>query len=219
MARIDVLLEEGTKRTFAVALDWAGWARSGKGADAALEALRVAGPRYASVLRGTRLRFAAPKTPADLRVVERVRGDATTDFGAPGALAKADRRALDAAGIRRQLAMLHACWRAFDRAAGAAEGIHLRTGPRGGGRTLEKIRGHVNEADAAYLSQVAMKPPKGADVDETRAAIGSVLSAARDGTLPATRPRGGAVWPPRYFVRRVAWHVLDHAWEIEDRID
>jgi hypothetical protein len=26
------------------------------------------------------------------------------------------------------------------------------------------------------------------------------------------------IWPPRYFVRRVAWHVLDHAWEIEDRI-
>ncbi len=22
---------------------------------------------------------------------------------------------------------------------------------------------------------------------------------------------------PRYFVRRVSWHVLDHAWEIEDR--
>jgi hypothetical protein len=25
-------------------------------------------------------------------------------------------------------------------------------------------------------------------------------------------------WPPRYVVRRAAWHVLDHAWEIEDRI-
>lgn len=23
---------------------------------------------------------------------------------------------------------------------------------------------------------------------------------------------------PRYWVRRVAWHVLNHAWEIEDRI-
>ncbi|NOX63821.1 MAG: hypothetical protein GXP42_18035 [Chloroflexi bacterium] len=25
-------------------------------------------------------------------------------------------------------------------------------------------------------------------------------------------------WPPRYFIRRVIWHVLDHAWEIEDRV-
>ena len=24
-------------------------------------------------------------------------------------------------------------------------------------------------------------------------------------------------WSPRYAVRRAAWHVLDHAWEIEDR--
>jgi len=26
-----------------------------------------------------------------------------------------------------------------------------------------------------------------------------------------------AVWPARYAIRRTAWHVLDHAWEIEDR--
>ena len=24
-------------------------------------------------------------------------------------------------------------------------------------------------------------------------------------------------WPWRYVVRRIAWHVLDHAWEIQDR--
>jgi hypothetical protein len=24
-------------------------------------------------------------------------------------------------------------------------------------------------------------------------------------------------WPPRYAARRIAWHVLDHAWEIEDK--
>ena len=27
-------------------------------------------------------------------------------------------------------------------------------------------------------------------------------------------PKG---WPPRYAARRIAWHVLDHAWEMEDR--
>jgi lambda repressor-like predicted transcriptional regulator len=26
-----------------------------------------------------------------------------------------------------------------------------------------------------------------------------------------------AIWPPRYAVRRGVWHVLDHAWEIEDK--
>ncbi len=27
-----------------------------------------------------------------------------------------------------------------------------------------------------------------------------------------------ALWTARSFVRRVAWHTLDHTWEIEDRI-
>jgi hypothetical protein len=26
-------------------------------------------------------------------------------------------------------------------------------------------------------------------------------------------------WAPRYFVRRSAWHALDHAWELEDRVE
>jgi hypothetical protein len=25
------------------------------------------------------------------------------------------------------------------------------------------------------------------------------------------------LWTPRYVVRRVAWHTVDHLWEIEDR--
>jgi hypothetical protein len=44
------------------------------------------------------------------------------------------------------------------------------------------------------------------------------LTAAAQGKIPAQGPRGGKRWSPRYFVRRVAWHVLDHAWELEDRL-
>ena len=32
-------------------------------------------------------------------------------------------------------------------------------------------------------------------------------------------PLAGRKWPPRYAVRRVAWHALDHAWEMEDRTE
>jgi hypothetical protein len=35
--------------------------------------------------------------------------------------------------------------------------------------------------------------------------------------MPKQGPRGGKLWQPRYFVRRSAWHILDHVWEIEDR--
>src|SRR5438067_302187 len=34
-------------------------------------------------------------------------------------------------------------------------------------------------------------------------------------TPPPTGDRG---WPVRYAARRMAWHVLDHAWEMEDRV-
>ena len=29
---------------------------------------------------------------------------------------------------------------------------------------------------------------------------------------------GGAIWATRHVANLVAWHALDHAWEIEDRI-
>ncbi len=51
----------------------------------------------------------------------------------------------------------------------------------------------------------------------TRQAIMDALLAAAENGLPERGPRGGVIWPPRYFVRRVAWHALDHVWEIGDR--
>lgn len=41
---IDVFLEAGTKRTFAGALDWPGWCRSGPDEGAAVQALLDYGP-------------------------------------------------------------------------------------------------------------------------------------------------------------------------------
>ena len=40
----------------------------------------------------------------------------------------------------------------------------------------------------------------------------AVLLGARDGE--PLQPNG---WTARYAVRRMAWHVLDHVWEIEDK--
>jgi hypothetical protein len=49
-------------------------------------------------------------------------------------------------------------------------------------------------------------------VSEFRRAISERLSRASDGGALAERG-----WPARYAFRRIAWHVLDHAWEIQDR--
>ena len=94
---IAVCLEVGAKRVFASALDWPGWSRAARDEDGALQALFDYRSRYRAVLAGRRLGFVAPKDASVLRVVERIPGDATTDFGAPGRIAKADRRTRRAA--------------------------------------------------------------------------------------------------------------------------
>jgi hypothetical protein len=55
------------------------------------------------------------------------------------------------------------------------------------------------------------------ELARTRQAILDALAASARGEMAPRGPRGGLRWTPRYFVRRVAWHVLDHAWEVEDR--
>ena len=54
-------------------------------------------------------------------------------------------------------------------------------------------------------------------VAEVREAMLEALAAAERGEIPERGPRGGKIWPARFYVRRALWHLLDHAWEIEDR--
>ena len=216
-----VYLEVGDKRVFAGAIHWPGWARSGRNEDAALDALFASAPRYARVLRGTRPGFEVPPDPSRLTVVERLRGTATTDFGAPDVPPSADAEPVGDADLGRFATLYRSCWRAFDRAVEAAEGVELTKGPRGGGRDLEKIVDHVLGSDEGYLAMIGAKAPKGRPDGRAervrRAVLDALEIAVRDGVPPG--PRGGKRWTPRYFVRRSAWHVLDHAWEIEDRTE
>ena len=219
---VTVYLEQGKKRTFAGALDWPGWCRKGRNETEALSALLEYGGRYGDILSGTRLGFVAPKQLSQLTVVERLPGNATTDFGAPGVPPTIDReRSCDAATLRRFEKILKSGWRAFDQTVKAARGKTLATGPRGGGRSLEAIVKHVVEADAGYLNAVGWKAPKSIDPDqrlaETREAMLVALKASAAGEIPPKGPRGGDRWTARYFVRRVAWHVIAHVWEIERR--
>jgi hypothetical protein len=219
-AKIPTYLEIGAKRAFAGAVEWPGWCRSGRDEPAALEMVFDSAPRYAKVLRGTRLGFDAPDDASAIRVVERLEGDATIDFGAPSIAPKADVRPIDDAELKRLSSILKACWRSFDAGVEAARGATLAKGPRGGGRDLPMIVAHVVEAEGSYLRMLGGKVESGPKRDlaePTHAAVlGALEATARDGT-PPPGPRGGKRWLPRYFVRRVAWHVLDHAWEIEDR--
>ena len=217
----DVYLESGAKRVFACAVDWPGWCRSGPDEASALEDLLAYGPRYAAVIRPGRLGFKAPSRVGEFRVVERLKGNATTDFGAPGVIAACDKEPAEAGDYARLVKVLRLAWRAFDAAQREAEGKALRKGPRGGGRELDAILRHVVEAEQGYLNAFGWKPGRSvgnADpIAASREAILAGLQASKRGEIAPRGPRGGPRGPARYFVRRVAWHAIAHAWEIERR--
>jgi hypothetical protein len=194
-----VYLEVGTTWVFAGALDWPGWCRRGKGEEAALAVLRNYAGRYEPV--------AGPGfDPGELQVVGRLRGSATTDFGAPDARGDWDDERLDAAEANRFTGLLEACWRFFDDVVATAPGT-LRKGPRGGGRDRDAIIDHVREAERSYGRKIGVRLPPRTPWPQQRAAFAEAFRAGA--------PNG--TWPARYACRRFAWHVLDHAWEVQDK--
>jgi hypothetical protein len=197
---VRVYLEVGAKRVFACAEDWPGWSRSGRSEEAAIEALLSYADRYAAV---------APGLTTDAPVItDRMPGDANTDFGAPGKIPACDvERPLPAAWID----ILTASWQLLDDVAAGAP-AQLRKGPRGGGRDRDAVVQHVLNAERSYARKLDVKHREMTFDD--RAAV-AAMRADIVAALEAGRP--GSTWPPRYFVRRTAWHVLDHAWEIQDK--
>src|SRR6188472_2425475 len=104
--KIEVYLEIGASRTFATALEWPGWSRGGRDEASALQALIDYGPRYAKVLQRARLGFRAPSATSNLIVVERLKGNTTTDFGAPNLTFSRDAEPLSPAELQRYEAVL-----------------------------------------------------------------------------------------------------------------
>ncbi|MBK8904931.1 MAG: hypothetical protein IPM53_27375 [Anaerolineaceae bacterium] len=222
--KIHVYLESGKKKVFAAAIEWPGWCCHGKDAEAALQALLEAGPRYATLLQGTDLKFQAPKNTDAFDIVARVEGTATTDFGAPDVVIESDHESFGSQELKRVHILLDAYWAGFDAAVATAVGHELRKGPRGGGRELDGIVEHVLESSVSYLKALGWPFPKvKGEIPEERMArlrdeINNGLEASAAGDLAEEGPRGGKRWPPRYFVRRLGWHIIDHIWEIEDRM-
>jgi hypothetical protein len=190
-----VYLEQGARWTFACAVDEPGWARRGKGDEAALEELLSYADRYARVVPGF--------VPGELQVVGTVPGNATTEFGAPDARGPWDEEPVD---VERLADRLELCWAALDRAVAAAT-PELRKGPRGGGRDRDDVARHVQESERSYGRMLGVRLPPRTPWEEQRSALADAVRAGAP----------GARWPLPYAVRRFAWHVLDHAWEIEDK--
>lgn len=214
--RIKVYLEVAPKRTFAVALDWPGWGRSGKTEDEALATLEEYAARYAKIVKPTNVDF--PSGALRIDVIETVAGNATTEFGAPSAFVSADDKPVSQQAAQRTAELVQACWDALDKTARKSP-AQLRKGPRGGGRDRDKMLDHVISTEAVYARKIGIKHKPPAIDDKTaikamRADILEVVGNKSDGSLLV--PNG---WPVAYAARRIAWHATDHAWEMEDRRD
>ena len=158
---IDIYVEIANKRSFASAINWPGWTRSGKNPEQAKYNLFDYRERYKKVLEDSGIQFLPPFDISELLVVEQLEGNASTNFGAPGKMPEFDRQPINAEELERSIKILKACWKQFDLTAKAAQGVELRKGPRGGGRDLEGISWHLIEADKAYLGMLTRPVSRG----------------------------------------------------------
>lgn len=213
---IPVGVETGAKRVFACAIEWPGWCRTARTETGALEALSAYGPRYAPVAARAGLAF---PTHFELTVADHAQGTATTDFGAPDARLPGDVRRLRAADASRLVALMQAGWDVLDDTVSRTP-AELRRGPRGGGRDRDTMLAHVLSAEQAYARKLGLRlaQPATSDAPAIRAFREAIVSACLErATHPPAEAEGGSRWPVPYFIRRLTWHALDHAWEMEDR--
>ncbi len=201
-----VCLESVPRRVFASALEWPGWCRPGRTEQDALEALAAYASRYATVTSKAGVNF---PTTHGFEIVERLAGNVTTEFGAPAVVAEYDRRPLDAKAAKRLALLVDACWQVFEGVVATAPAT-LKKGPRGGGRDRDQVDRRVAEAEVSYARTLGIR--LGNNLPEIRESVIELLGSPSNGEPPVEKG-----WPPRYAARRIAWHVMDHAWEIEDK--
>jgi hypothetical protein len=212
-----VILEIGKMRkVVAGAMDWPGLDRWGTSEDDALDKLLTYVPRYTGVAERAGMGTAFARS-REVEVVERVPGSSSTDFwGIAHVPSQIERALLSSPDLERRLHLLRACWAYFDDVATRVS-AELRPQPRGGGRSRDQIVRHTYANEPEQFSRkVEVRTP----LDVVLTPDG--LATHRHDYLEAIRAynaegKPARTWPIQFLVRRTAHHVMDHAWELEDR--
>ena len=213
---VRVMIERGKKRTVASAFDWPGWDRSAKSEEEALGMLASYRQRFAKVaeLAGLSKEF---RSTGVLEVVERLDGTGMTDYyGVSAKPASPEQQQMSDDECERKVSLLRACWTYFDDVASLVS-AELRKGPRGGGRDRDKIVRHVNGAEIhEFARKVGVKTELAAwqEPDALHAHRDAYCNAIREHNARGATARS---WTLQFVIRRSAYHMLDHAWEMEDR--
>ncbi|HET7027702.1 MAG TPA: hypothetical protein VFI28_08420, partial [Candidatus Limnocylindrales bacterium] len=157
----------------------------------------------------------------ELEVVERVEGTGMTDFdGVSGRSAGPEHEQMSEAVCDRKIALLRASWTMFDDLASRVS-ADLRKGPRGGGRDRDRIIRHANGAEIdEFAKKVGLTTA--AEVWQEPARHREEILTHRDALCAAIREHNARgvmarSWTVQFLLRRCAYHMLDHAWEMEDR--
>lgn len=124
---------------------------------------------------------------------------------------------MDDAELDRKIGLLRSCWGSFDEVA-ARVSAEMRRGPRGGGRDRDQIIRHTIRTESEdFTKRLGLRVPECAALtpDGLRAHRETYVAAMRaynDGEGKRMRS-----WNLPFLIRHSAFHVLDHAWEMEDK--
>ena len=215
-----LVLERGPKgkKFVAFAIDWPGWSRGAKTADAAVETLETYRERYRSVAAGAGLggEFEAA---GPLGVFEDRVGTGSVDFwGISFSPSETEHGPMTEDELERKIALLRSCWAYFDTVAGRVS-AEMQKGPRGGGRDRDRIIRHTIRTESEdFAKKVGLRIP------EEGALAPGALEKYREDYIVAIRAyeRGEVEKPMRswtlpFLIRHSAYHTMDHAWEMEDK--
>ena len=216
---VRTVIERGPKgrKAVAFAVDWPGWSRGARTPELALATLESYRRRYRPIAVSARMADDLDAA-GRLKVIEDHVGTGSTDFwGISYFPSKSEQDPMRDPELERKLKLLRTCWTYFDRVARTVS-AEMRKGPRGGGRDRDRIIRHVIRTESEEFA-----PRLGLKIAEEGALTPDGLAAHRKSYLAAIRAynRGELkpmrTWTLAFLIRHSAYHVMDHAWEMEDK--
>lgn len=216
---VRTVLERGPKgkKVVAFAVDWPGWSRGAKTSDQALATLDSYRQRYRPIAlaAGMADEFDAA---GPLDVIEDRVGTGSTDFwGISFSPSGSEQGPMSDSEIDRKINLLRACWAFFDDVAGRVS-AEMRKGPHGGGRDRDRIIRHTIRVESEdFARRLGLRVPEGGTLTPDG------LAAYREAYVAAmhayNRGEGKRMksWTLPFLIRHSAFHVMDHAWEMEDK--
>ena len=216
---VRTVLERGPKgkKVVVFAIDWPGWSRGDRTPDLSLATLESYRERYRPIALAAGMvdEFDAA---GPLDVIEDRAGTGSTDFwGISFSPSGSEQGPMGDTEIDRKIKLLRACWAFFDSVA-ARVSAEMRKGPRGGGRDRDTIIRHTIRVESEdFAKRLGLRIPEGG------ALTVDGLVAYREAYVAAihayNRGEGKRMqsWTLPFLIRHSAFHVLDHAWEMEDK--